>query len=504
MLGHRDLAVEDYMDILRRRAWLLVIPAILAMAAAVAITYVTPARFVSQTLVLVEGQKVPDDYVKPVVSEDLNSRLASMREQILSRTRLQPIIDRFGLYSKDNASMEERVDQMRKAILITPIHSDLNRVGGLPGFFISFTADHPRIAQQVCGEITSMFLSENLKAREQSAQGTTDFLTGQLDDAKRNLDEQDGKLAEFQKKYIGQLPGQEQSNLNMLTTLNTQLEAATQSVSRAQQDETYMQAMLAAQSKESASVSAGGVPAQSTEKELQEKQQTLADLKTRYTPDHPDVVKLQKEVDGLRAKLDAAPVQAILSEERKPESPQLQQMRLQLRLLQQGLRDKKEDQARIQREIITYQSRIQSSPTVMEEYKKLTRDYQTALQFYNDLLAKKNHSEMATDLERRQQGEQFRVMDPPNLPEKPAFPDKFKFGTAGLGAGLMLGLSVVGLLEYRDRSIRNERDLLVFTQLPTLATIPVIRVTPSSKRAAWQFWKRGDKPTPSDAVVVRG
>jgi hypothetical protein len=159
----------------------------------------------SQTLVLIEQQKVPEDYVKPVVEEDLGARLASMKEQILSRSRIQPIIERFNLYAGGQATMDDRVEMTQKAIGVKPIPS---AVGGMPGFFITFKAQDARTAQQVCGEITSLFVSENLSAREQSAEGTTEFLKQQLADAKRNLDEQDAKLAAFEQKNIGRLPGQ--------------------------------------------------------------------------------------------------------------------------------------------------------------------------------------------------------------------------------------------------------------------------------------------------------
>jgi polysaccharide chain length determinant protein (PEP-CTERM system associated) len=473
MLGHRDLTAEDFVGILKRRRWWIVIPAIVMPLLAIAVTFVIPPRYVSQTLVLVDQQLVPDTYVKPVVMEDLNQRLASMKEQILSRSRLQPIIERYALFSKDKSTIEDRLDLTRKAISITPIRSELSRAGGLPGFFISFKADQARVAQQVCGEITSLFVSENLRAREQSAQGTTDFLRGQLEDAKRSLDEQDAKLADFQRKFIGQLPGQEQPNLTMVTSLNSQLDAATQSLARMQQDKTYEEAMLAQQTKDLKTQESTGVTPQDQQTQLQRMELSLAELELRYTPDHPDVITLRRSIESLRAKLLEAPPKVTIAPPAsgRSEPPQVQQMRAQLRALEQGIASKKQDQARIEQQIRTYQARVQSSPMVQEQIKELTRDYQTALQFYNELLSKKNQSEMATDLERRQQGEQFRVMDPPNLPEGPSFPDRRIFAGGGLAAGLCLGLLLAAFKEYKDTSLRSEKDIWVFTNLPTLAVI---------------------------------
>ncbi|HET8667207.1 MAG TPA: Wzz/FepE/Etk N-terminal domain-containing protein [Terriglobales bacterium] len=507
MLGHREFEPEDYLAIARRRKWWIIAPAIVVPLIAFGVSLFLPERWTSQTMVLVEQQKVPDNYVKPILSEDLNERLATMKEQILSRTRLQPIIERFELYPEKGLPMEERLALMRKAVTVVPMRSEMARTGGLPGFYIGFSTNNARLAQQVCSEITSMFLSENLKAREQSAQGTNDFLAKQLDDAKRNLDEQDAKLADFQRKYIGQLPGQEQTNLNMLTTLNTQLDAATQALNRLQQDRTYAETMLNQQL--AAWHSAKGpvvVDADALQKELEQKQSQLVDLKARYTDDHPDVVSLQRKIDALRKSMAAKPQSATAPVVPEPpssnEPKEIQQLRAQLRALDQAVADKKNEQQRVQHQIGIYQGRIQLSPVVQEEFKKVTRDYQTALQFYNDLLAKKNQSEMATDLERRQQGEQFRVMDPPNLPEKPVFPNRQLFAGGGLAGGLFLGIGLALLLEWKDKSLRNERDVLHFLKLPTLALLPSVDETAPNVRRGL-FAKRRKKLA-ADAVAERG
>src|SRR5215470_15235788 len=161
MLGHRTLNVDDYFGILKRRGWMIAVPAILLALIGFGLTFVVTPQYVSQTLILVEQQKVPDEYVKPVLEEDLTARLASMKEQILSRSRLEPIITRFNLYGTGKVSMDDRIDETRKNIDIKPIHSEM-ATGGLPGFFISFKDSDPHVAQQVCGEIASLFVTANL------------------------------------------------------------------------------------------------------------------------------------------------------------------------------------------------------------------------------------------------------------------------------------------------------------------------------------------------------
>src|SRR5437588_3102899 len=156
MLGHRTLTVEDYVTILKRRWWIIALPAIILPIVAVAVTFFIPPEHTSSTLVLIEQQKVPENIVQSVVSEDLNSRLASMREQIMSRSTLQPIIEKYNLYASKHVDMDARIEMARKAIDIQLIQSE-TRANGLPGFKIFFTADDPHTAQQVCSEITSLF-----------------------------------------------------------------------------------------------------------------------------------------------------------------------------------------------------------------------------------------------------------------------------------------------------------------------------------------------------------
>jgi polysaccharide chain length determinant protein (PEP-CTERM system associated) len=498
MLGHRALTPQDYIEILKRRWWMIAIPAILFPLIGYAITFFVQPQYDSQTLVLVEQQKVPDTYVKPVVTEDLNARLATMREQILSRSRLQPIIERFNLYANTKMSMDDRIDLTRKSIEIRPIQSDLARTGGLPGFFILFRAGDARTAQLVCGEIQSLFVTENLNDRAASASGTTDFLKSQLADAKAKLDEQDARLAKFQQTYVGKLPGAENSNINMLTTLNTQLEASTQSLARMEQDRSYTESMLAAQQSQVAQTSehGGGAGPQEQQVELQSLLTQEADLTSRYTDSYPDVVSVRRKISELREKIAKAPAPvataaAPSSAPKATDSLGVQQLRAQLRGKEAAIAQQRREQGAIQAQLRLYQERIASSPAVEQEYKSITRDNQMAQTFYDDLLNKMNQSKMATDLEKRQQGEQFRVMDEPNLPEAPAFPKRGVFVAGGLAAGLGLGLLIVGLLEYMDTALRSERDIWAFTKLPTLAIIAYnSEESPAQVKRRW-FGRRG-------------
>ncbi len=482
MTLQRELTLQDYLPILRRKHRMIIIPAILGALAGYLICLALPAKYTSHTAVLVEQPTVPDNYVKPVVSEDLNQRLASMQEQILSRTRLQHLVEQFGLYAKDTkrVPMEELVERLKKSIKVTALSPmPGTRSAELPGFDVDVTLGEARLAQQICTEITSMFMGQSLRLRQQQAEDTTKFLAQQLDEAKAKLDEQDGKLAAFQSRYIGELPEDEHTNLTLLTGMTPQLAVVTQALNQAQQDKVFAESMLSQQLAAWKSSKEGSNP-QTLEEQLDSLQKQLLSLRGRYTDDHPDVMKLKNDIARLQEQLQSASAQDHgQANEQKAratgiEPQQIQQLRTQLHQIELTISQKKHEQEEMQRQIRTLQSRVQLSPMVQQEFKALTRDYQTALTFYNDLLKKRNESQMATELEQRQQGEQFRVLDPPSLPERPSFPNRQLFSLGGLGAGLALGLGMVYWSETLDKSMRTKRDVELYLKVPTLALIPSI------------------------------
>lgn len=485
MTAPRELTIADYVAILRRRWWILLVTVIVGGAIGYGLTRILPKRYTSRTLVLVEPPTVPRNYVQPVVSENLNERLASMQEQILSRTRLQPIVDQFGLYREDRnrVPMQELVDRLAKSISVQPVKPmPETQSGQLPGFYVSVTLDNPRTAQQVCYQVTSMFMEQNLQLRQQQAQDTTNFLDRQLADAKTTLDQQDAKLAAFQREHLGELPDDQKTNLSLLTSLTSQLDAVNQAMDRAQQDKSFDETLLAQQMQAWKASQAGQNPL-TLQQQLNALQQQLVSLKARYTDDYPDVIKMKSDIAALQAKIKEANAQkkSTAAESKPPNAeevpPQIEQLKAQIHEYDVEIEQFSSMQKKLQQQIKSIQARLQLSPLVQAEFNALTRDHGTALKFYDDLLAKRNDSAMATDLERRQESEQFSVLDPANLPEKPSFPDPVKFTTSGVGGGFALGLALIALVEARRRTIRTERDVEDFLGLATLALIPEIKLS---------------------------
>ncbi len=479
-MAQRELTPQDYIAMLRRRWVPIVILTLIGPPIAYGVSRILPDRYKSQTLVLVEQQTVPSDFVKPVDTSDISQRLASMQQQILSRSRLEPIIRQFGLYSNEMSRkpMEVLVAQLQKAIEVTPILPMAEtRASNLPGFYVNVTLDNPRTAQEVCTTVTSMFIEENLHLRQQHSEDTTQFLAQQLADAKAKLDEQDAKLAAFESHNLGSLPDEEKTNLNLLTGLTSQLDAATQALSRAQQDKSFAESMLTQQVAAWQASQGGGNP-ETMEQQLSALQTELARLEARYTEDHPDVIKAKNDVAALKKKIADSEAQKTPDSEKNLKSTvepqQIAQLRAQIHTYDQVIAERAREQDQVKQQIKVFQGRIQSSPAVEQQYKALTRDYQTALEFYNDLLKKRDQSAMASDLERRQEGEQFRVLDPANLPDRPSFPNRPLFALGGFGGGLGLGLGLAFVLEMRDTSFRTERDVEFSLHLPVLAMIPAI------------------------------
>jgi uncharacterized protein involved in exopolysaccharide biosynthesis len=448
MIQNRELTMDDYAAMLRRRLWVILIPAMIAPGIGFGISYLFPPKYTSQSTVLVEAQKLPQGYVKPIDSEDLMQRISSLQQQVLSRNRLQPAAERLGLL-KAAGNVEQVLDDIRKNVAITPVFPGTGATAAkkkpgqtdVLGFQVEYTSSNPRMTQQVCNQLTSMFLEENLKAREQLAQGTTEFLSRQLEEAKHNLDDQDSKLAAFKRDHFGQLPGDEDNNFKILMGLNSQLDANTQTLNRAQQDKSYAEAQLSTMMSQWKASSQSSTSPQALEQQLAQAQAVLLQLQGRYTTDHPDVVKQKNDIAELKKRL--AEVSQATSEQR-----------------------------RLQEAIKTYQSRVSLSPAIEEQYKQLTRDYDTAQKFYTDLLGKKSESAMTTDMEREQQGEQFRLMNPASFPSAPSFPNRLLFAGGGLGAGAAIGFALALWLELKDKAIRNELDVEAVMELPMLVSLP--------------------------------
>jgi uncharacterized protein involved in exopolysaccharide biosynthesis len=524
MSENRELTMDDYLAMLRRRLGVILIPALLAPIAGFGVSYVFPPKYTSQATVLVEGQKVPDNYVQPVITADFTQRVQTLSQEILSPTRLRHMIENLALAKpEDEAKLVSDIQSnMQVEPVITSMSAAADAPGGrrkkssvtdepVPGFTVNYTDSNPDRAQKICNALTEMIVNENLTERGDIAKSTTDFLNRQLEDAKNALNDQDAKLAGFKKQYLGQLPTDADNNTRMLMSLNSQLDATTQTLGRAQQDKAYTESMLAQQIAAWKTSQTTTSP-QTLEQELTQLQGQLLQLQARYTDDYPDVVKTKADIAEVEKKLKelnaASAASAAASSEKSSaaEPPEIRQLRLQIHQYQGVIEQASSDQKRLQSSIGVYQSHMAMSPAIEEQWKLLTRDNENAQKTYQDLLAKKSSAALATNMENQQEGEQMHIMATAGVPDAPSFPNRPLFAAGGLGAGLGLGLLVAVWLEFSDKSIRTAKDAAAIMDLPLLISVPWLggeeEDAGTNGHGRRSFWGRGETPPSKDHEKV--
>jgi uncharacterized protein involved in exopolysaccharide biosynthesis len=525
MTENRELTMDDYLAMLRRRLKVILIPTLLAPLAGFMVSYAFAPKYTSQSTVLVEGQKVPDSYVQSVITADFTQRVQTLSQEVLSPGRLRPVIESLGLAKPDdeNKLISEIQQNMQVEPVITSMSAAAAQAGisakkkkpsatdePVPGFNVNYTDSNPSRAQKICNAMTSLIVDENLRSRASVAQGTTEFLSRQVEDAKRALDEQDAKLAAFKKQYMGQLPGDIDNNMRMLMALNTQLDASTQTLGRAQQDKAYTESMLSQQIAAWKSSLSSTNP-QTLETQLTQLQAQLLQLQARYTDDYPDVIKTKADIAEVEKKLKEVNAAAAASNNTTvgdkasaAEPAEIRQLRLQIHQYQNVIDQATIEQKRLQSQIAVYQSRTSMSPSVEEQYKLLTRDNDNAQAFYKELLAKRSSAALGTSMENQQQGEQMHILSPAGLPDAPTFPNRPILAAGGLGVGLALGLLLAAFLEFSDHSIRTEKDAAAVMDLPLLISVPWLgeaEETPANGNGRRRFWGRSE-PKEHDRVEV--
>jgi succinoglycan biosynthesis transport protein ExoP len=503
---------EDYWPIAVRRRWWIALPAFLCWCAVWAGSWLVPSVYESDALILVEQQKVPDQYVLSNVTTDLQDRLQSITQQILSRTRLEGTIDRFHLYPRPRgvarlAGRRDAVDQMRDDIRV-----ELVRAPGHPGEFTAFkmhySATTPALAQRVNEELTSLFVQENAEAQAQISAETTDFLESQLAAARARMEEQEAKVAAFKEQHLGNLPGQMESNVQILAGLQAQLQSAAQALDAARQHNLYVQSLLrqvqTAQASGLGDSFAGG-PAVAVEKSLTEERLRLEDLKSRYTDNFPDIIALKQkiaETERLAKELDgespaanstgkaASTGGAAAAAAGPPRGSSILAMELlsQLQANQLEIQNYEQREKELESQISAYRLRLNLTPETEQQLTAISRGYEESKTNYNSLLQKQMQSQLASSLEQRQKGQQFRIVDPPSLPRKPAGPNRLRFSLGGLAAGIALGLGLAAFLEFSDVRVRREQDLEGIVPAAVLAGIPHLS-TPAETLERAAIWR---------------
>lgn len=483
MLPGKKYTPEEIVRLLLRRWWLVLLPLAVGTAAGVLAYKWLPVHYRSETLIMVVPQRIPESYVRSTVTGAVEDRLPSINEQIMSRSRLERIISDFDLYAKQRSDgiMEDVVRRMRSDIQV--------RLEGKESFRVSYISPDPRIAQKVTERLASLYIEENLRDRENFADSTNKFLESQLQDAKQRLIEKEKKLEEYRRRYAGQLPSQLASNLQSVQSAQMQVQSLGESMNRARERRLLIERQIADAQMLPLEVvlpgqamplpEAAPIPAS---QQLDAARSRLDVFKLRYTQDHPDVLALEQTIRDLQARVEEEAKRPPEPASEKPAPPsevarqkRLRDLQAELQIIDRQLAANQEEDSRLKKTIADYHAKIEAVPTRESELVELTRDYSSLQETYSSLLLKREDSKLAANLERRQIGEQFRILDPASLPERP-YNQRQRLGAlaGGILGGLGLGLLVVGFLEYRDSSFKSEDDVFRVLSLPVLALIPVM------------------------------
>lgn len=485
---------EEYVAIVVRRRWWIVLPLFLTWLAVWGVSWLLPTTYTSDALISAEQEKVSDTYVMENVNVNLQNRLQSTTQKVLSYASLEKIIGQFKLYATPPRysgffKPKDPVDQMRGDIKIELVGAPGYR-GEFFTFKIHYSADTPELAQQVNSELTSLFINENVRAQRQLSENTTAFLDSELADARTKMEQQEAEVSAFKAKHAGNLPGQLQSNVQILAGLQAQLASTQHALDTSKQQKIYLESLL--QQYQSAQASLGGdssvISTQALDKVLQDLRLQIQNLRTRYTDGHPDIVALKDKIaktEALRKQNEAEIAShpqsgkstnaidfSVADGVQRGSPTTIMQLQSQLKANQLEIQNEQENAKALELQTAAYQARLNLTPETEQELSVVSRGYDEAKFNYNSLLQKQTQSQLATSLGQQQQGQQFHIIDPPKLPDKPSAPNRFLISLVGLALGTVLGLGLATFLELTDVRFRQEKDLEGILPARMLVGIP--------------------------------
>jgi succinoglycan biosynthesis transport protein ExoP len=487
----------------RGRYWVAAVWAVV-LAASASIAYLLPNVYRSSTMILVERQKIPEAYVRSTVTESMQERLKTITQQILSRTQISQVIqeyklldepggkerilDRAGVsdvpwvrewarklgWVRDPAvepSMEHAIRRFRNQVRI--------KVVGNQAFSVAYEGYDPVVVMRVTNAMAGMFISENLKIREEQVSGTTRFLDAQLDEARRALEKKESEVQAFRAENLGRLPEQLDANLRTLDRLQLDLQHNDEAVNTLGQQRQFLQRQIVSVQEQLASLGQDAQMRLSSSdplaQQLARAQARLNELTVKYTDAYPEVVALKAEIEEIKGKMEAAgpPTQ---DEADLATYPVIADLNRQIKQIDEETITRKAKRERMEEDFKAYQARVEATPKVEQELQKLQRDYASMQGNYQSLLEKQLSAKLAQNLEERQKGEQFRVIDPANLPVSPVTPQRRQLVLLGFVGGLAAGIALVIGLDLLRPRFRTSQDVTAILGLPTFTVVPRLKV----------------------------
>lgn len=476
----------DYIiDVLIRGRWFLIVPLCISLTLGLGMTLTANKTYEAATMILVQPQRVPINYIKSVVSSGIGERISTISQQVLSRSNLEQIIEQFGLYENSSGIyQEEKIEALRKQIKVKIENSR----GGSEAFSISFTGSEPERVMRIANTLASYFMDENLKVREAQAIGTSEFLDSELEKTKKRLEEKEQKVAAFRAKYLGGLPDELESNLRTLDRMQKEVTDKAMLLREVNTSISQLDSQISSMAATGGSGTGGDdflsfdleESEEGDDSAVQAAQEKYDALLLRYTEKHPDVKKLKSIIEKLKQKLEAAKEEEELpsaeSEEdilpdmgMDPVAP-LKAQRAQLVAEANNIQA---EVSAIQEKMKIYAQRVEDTPKRELELQSLTRDYSNIQDVYNSILDRKLEAELSVNMEKKQKGEQFRILDHARLPEKPISPNVKMMFLLSIAGGLGLGGGFLFLKELLTFSvIRRDDQIDTLLGLPILASIP--------------------------------
>ena len=536
-VSRRVLDVEDYIDIVRRHKGWIFGPFLFSIVATVVGVYLWPDSYVSEAVVKIVPQSVPETMVQSSINQQMYDRINSMQQTIMSRTVLTTIINTFNLYQRERSRMpmEDVVDEMKRKIKISPVPSGAGGDGNpnshsVPAFVIQFSYENRYDAQRVVQDLAGRFLEENIRNRTNATFQTTQFMKDEVDEAKKELDDVESKLTTFRIANNGRLPDQEDANMRQMAALQSQVAILDSSISRANQEKLRLEnniriakeqiALLTKEPQDPATTTVKrDEKLAEAEHEIDNWENTLSALRQHYSDTYPDVQTALGRLAAAKEKRDG-----VLKEEetKKPEpvvaprrNPQLvretRDLEVGIQRLQSAIEAKDMEIQEYNKElksasdnIKVYQSRMETVPLGEKQYGDLLRDRDIAKAKYVEMDQKLARAQIAQEMEGRKQGELLELLDPASLPISPTEPKRPVLISMGAGIGLLLGIVIAGAREMKDTSLKNLKDVRAYTQMAILGSIPLLEndfVVRRRRRLAWLGWTTACLAA---AVIVSG
>jgi polysaccharide chain length determinant protein (PEP-CTERM system associated) len=498
---------HDYIEIFLRRIWYVVIPFVIIVVGTITYVLIAPKEYRATSVILVTPQEVPEAFVRPTVTSRIEARLQSINEEIMSRAQLEKIISEFKPYPDlaKSKSNEEIIEKMRRDITVEIKGRQEGRQEGKQGVFaISYIGKNPIVVARVTNKLASLFIEENLKVREKQAQGTSEFLSNELNAKRTKLEEQETLITNFRRQYSGELPEQRDANVKVLEQLQLLYQRIGESLGRAQDRKLIIQKQISDTElllASSPNIKDGFTSMVTPFKDpqvvqLEQLKNQLADYQAKYTEKHPDIVMVKKRIEELEAKIEKdksekkaegpiavselpTPSTEMKKEKKEGKSelklnPRYKEMEAQLIAVELEIQRLKEEEEKIKAQINRYRERIENTPIREQAMANITRDYQSIKESYQSLVTKSQEALQAENLERRQKGEQFKVIDPASVPVKPFSPNIPKILLFGLMLGLGGGFGMAFFREQMDHSFRDAEDLETTLGFKVLTNIPKI------------------------------